>query len=208
MDSGIKVATFDIFNKFRDFIPWVSLEAFEVGGDTGYIVNIYGDRLVVQQGGTVNYDAWIKSVSKWWGILETGAKTTIEFLLLSLLDISAQNIWIRFAETDSDPPSETDEHFGWKIIDADLYASNADGTTQKITDTGVNLVAGDQKTRLRVVVNPGVDIKFYVNDVLKVTHTDNLPNEPKLYFHTHVRVTTAAYSAVHLGRILMEREYA
>ena len=207
-DSGIKVAAFDIFDKFRDFIPWVSLDAFEVGGDVGYVVNIYGDRLVVQQGGTADYDAWIKSAAKWYSVFEAGTKTTIEFFLLALLDISAQNIWIRFAFTDSDPPSETDEHFGWKIIGADLYASNADGTTQKITDTGVNLVAGDQRTRLRVVVNPGVDIKFYVNDVLKVTHTENLPDEPRLYFHTHVRVTTADYRAVHLGRILVEKEYA
>lgn len=208
MDSGIKVATFDIFNKFRDFIPWVSLEAFETGGDTGYIVNIYGDRLVVQQGGTVNYDAWIKSAAKWYSVLEAGTKTTIEFFLLALLDVSAQNIWIRFSESVEDPPSETVKHFGWKIIGADLYASNADGTTQKITDTGVNLVAGDQRTRLRIVVNPGVDIKFYVNDVLKVTHTDNLPDETRFYFHAHVRVTTTDYRAVHLGRILVEKEYA
>ncbi|MBA7574469.1 hypothetical protein ES708_16275 [subsurface metagenome] len=207
-DSGIKVAAFDIFNKFRDFIPWVSLDTFEVGGDTGYTVTIYGDRLVVLQGGTANYDAWIKSASKWWGILETGTKTTIEIFLLSLLDVSAQNIWIRFAFTDLDPPSETDEHFGWKIIGADLYASNADGTTQKITDTGVNLAAGDQRTRLRIVVNPGVDIKFYVNDVLKVTHTDNLPAETKLYFHIQVRTTTTGYRSVNLGRVLVEKEYA
>ncbi len=208
MSLLIKVAAFDIFDKFRGFIPWVSLDTFDIGGDDGFVVNIYGDRLVVQQGGTIDYDAWIKSKSKWWGVLETGAKTTIEFFLFSLLGISAQNIWIRFAETAADPPSETDEHFGWKIIGADLYASNADGTTQKITDTGVNVVAGDQRTRLRVVVDLGVDIKFYVNDVLKVTHTDNLPAETKLYFHTHVRVTTTDYRAVHLGRILVEKEYA
>ncbi|GAI59522.1 unnamed protein product [marine sediment metagenome] len=163
---------------------------------------------MVEPSNQFNFNAWINSKTKWLKVLEPGTKTTIEIFLLSLDSNTAQNIWVRFADTTLDPPSETTKHFGWKIIDADLFASNADGITQKITDTGINLESGPQKTRLRAVVNPGIDIKFYVNDVLKVTHTVNLPDENHYYFHTQVRVTAPTFRTTYLGRILIEKEYA
>ena len=73
-----------------------------------------------------------------------------------------------------DPLIDTEEHGGFKIVGGDIYATNADGTTEKATDTGVNLGQGGNRT-LEV---RGVDankIEFYVDEVLKVTHTENYP---------------------------------
>lgn len=72
----------------------------------------------------------------------------------------------------------TDKHIGF-IADIGgthkLYASNANGTTQTKTDivSGINI---DDINTLRIVMNGSTDIKFYVNGVLKATHTTNLPS--------------------------------
>lgn len=66
------------------------------------------------------------------------------------------------------------DHFGFFVDDADLYASNADGATQTRTLlTGVTLSA---KNVYYIDFTSGSSVKFYVNDVLKATHTTNLPN--------------------------------
>ena len=159
-------------------------------------------------GGTVDYDARITSKSAWYSLFDSGKAVTIEFPITYMYSVTSQNIWLRLAYAYADPPSETAQHIGWKIIGADLYASNADGTTQTITDTTINLGATDQRTRLKMVITPGTDCKFYVNDVLKVTHTTNLPALPAyLNIHFHIRTLEAASKAIHVGRVLTERGY-
>jgi len=55
-----------------------------------------------------------------------------------------------------------------------LHASNADGTTQKITEiTGYTLTS---RIVVRIIVDASTDIKFYVNDILEVTETSNRPS--------------------------------
>ena len=72
------------------------------------------------------------------------------------------------------PPVDTNEHGGFKIINGVVYASNADGVTEKVTNTGVTIPTwGGATFEIRGV--GGNTIKFYVNGVLKATHTENLP---------------------------------
>jgi len=114
-----------------------------------------------------------------------------------------------FIGDDGAPPDETYSHFGFKIIDGSVYASNCDDSIQKITDTGVDLSEEWQWTRLKVVVNPGVDCKFYVDGILKVTHTDNLPIEAGFYLNMGVQVKVGHNLArqMRLGRVLLEKAY-
>jgi len=204
-----EIAPFDILDKFREFIPWVSLDGFTVGGDAGYSISANVAILYVETAGTANYDAWCRNNANWYLELTAGKLITFEFPIVYMNSVADVNVWIRmskFADV-TDPPTETANHFGWKIVGVDLYASNADGTTQTITDTGVNLAGGSQRTRLKIVLNPGTDCKFYVNDVLKVTHTANLPTEPNLVFHEHIRTLAAAGKALSIGRFILEKEY-
>ena len=69
----------------------------------------------------------------------------------------------------------TDRHIAFMIDDGTLYASNADGTTQTTTDisSGITLT---NRNAYRIEWDNGTDIKFYVNDSLKATHTTNLPS--------------------------------
>ncbi|MCK4723738.1 MAG: hypothetical protein KAT75_10555, partial [Dehalococcoidia bacterium] len=92
------------------------------------------------------------------------------------------------------------------IVNGDLYASNGDNTTQKITDTGVNISSGSQHTVLRVVVTQGTNVKFYVDGVLKVTHTDNLPAAGQYRLNAGMTTNEAANKYMRIGRVAYERD--
>ncbi len=210
-DASAHHAKTDIFDKFREFIPWVSLDGFTVGGDAGYSVLPEGATVELKTAdGTADFDAFLYAPYAWNKLLDAGKIITVEFVINYLKKNTAQNIWLRLGEGYADPPSETEHHFGWKIVDGDLYAyaSNADGTTQEITDTTVDLASGMQRTRLKMVFNPGTDCKFYVNDVLKVTHTLNLPTREYYRLHFHLKMTGTIYRSIKLGRVLIEKEHA
>lgn len=69
----------------------------------------------------------------------------------------------------------TRRHIGFWIEDGVLYATNANGTTQSATDISSGLTLSDWN-KFRVVLDPGTSVKFYVGDVLKATHTTNVPS--------------------------------
>ena len=66
------------------------------------------------------------------------------------------------------------DHFGFVTDDGTLYASSANGSTQERTEiTGITI---SNLNSYRAVFTPGSNVKFYVNDVLKATHTTYIPN--------------------------------
>lgn len=207
--NGVEqVAKFDIFDKFREFLPWVSLEGFNVGGDAGYTVAAEGSLLYLATAATTDSDAWADTAAVYYNLIDAGKLIIWEIIISTMAWPTLQNIWIRFAETIADPPLETNRHFGWKIIGSDLYASNANNVTQTITDTLVDIAAASQRTRLKIVLNPGTDCKYYVNDVLKATHDTNLPVAINYYFHIHIRTLTDQARNIEVGRYLLEKEHA
>lgn len=82
-------------------------------------------------------------------------------------------------------PVDTEHHVGFKIIDGNIFATNANGATETATDTGVD-VSQYATYRLVVMVDAGVSAKFYVNGVLKATHTTNLPDVWDHYILHHI----------------------
>lgn len=199
-------AAFDIFDKFREFIPWTTKDFLTEGGDAGYVVSATGPSVRLTAADTTDYDCYCYSTTYWPHIADASKVTEIEFIFGWANSIKEVTHWIRMASATSDPPSETVHHFGWKIIDGNVYASCGDGA-QTITDTGVDLVSGLQRTRLRVALNMGTDCKFYVNDVLEVTHDTNLPTVNNYYIHFHVRTTENISKTLGIDRLLIEKEY-
>lgn len=67
------------------------------------------------------------------------------------------------------------KRFGWRTnSDTELYASNGDGSTAK--ETKLDTTFGSDVTReLTAKMNSGTNILYYVDGVLKATHTENLP---------------------------------
>jgi len=187
-------------------IPWISLDAFTTAGDTGYSVGIAMSRLRLATGAAADYDALAYSNDSWVNLVESDRQVVWEIVLDYLSYVTAQRIWLRFESSVADPPSETVSHFGWRIDDGAVYASNADGTTQQLTDTGVALATGVQRTRLKVILTPGSKCEFYINDILKATHTANLPTAGHYYLHFQIRTLEAVAKAVDIGLMSVEKE--
>jgi hypothetical protein len=78
--------------------------------------------------------------------------------------------------SESLPPSNTCRHAGFEIVNGQIYASNADGTNRNVTDTGVNISTAWYTAKLRMI-GTGSGIEFYVNWVLKATHTTYLSTQ-------------------------------
>ena len=72
-------------------------------------------------------------------------------------------------------------HLGFFIEDGTLWASNADGTTQTATDISAGITVTNKHTYR--VIRDTSEIRFYVDNVLKATHSTNLPtsNSHKLF---------------------------
>lgn len=69
----------------------------------------------------------------------------------------------------------TAKHIGFIIDSALEQASNANGTTQTVTDIAASIVVTVNNT-VRAVMNGSTNCKFYVNKTLAATHTTNLPS--------------------------------
>lgn len=71
---------------------------------------------------------------------------------------------------------QTNEHIGFKFVLGNntitTYATNANGTTQTTTDLSVS----DSDPHVYTVRYDGTEAKFYIDGVLKATHTTNLPS--------------------------------
>lgn len=72
---------------------------------------------------------------------------------------------------------ETKQHVGFKFVLGNntitTYATNADGSTQTSTDLSVS----DSNPHLYGLTYDATSIRFYVDGILKATHTTNLPTK-------------------------------
>jgi hypothetical protein len=87
---------------------------------------------------------------------------------------SAQYIHIVSGYAPYDSSANTAHHIGFKLIDANLYGTVANGTTES-TLLLETLTAATYR-RLECILTPGVECRFYVNGVDKGAITTNLPN--------------------------------
>ena len=75
-------------------------------------------------------------------------------------------------------PTDTEKHIGWKFDGTTIYASNGNGTNGTQTDTGITLAT--VKRNLTIIIENASSIKYYVDGVLKATHTTNIPASSNL----------------------------
>jgi hypothetical protein len=93
------------------------------------------------------------------------------------------------------PPSDTFYCVGWKIINGEIYAHTADGTTAKDTDTGISMASIWTTKELFTVCDTDGVVKFYVDGVLKATHSgaaDYVPAHFNGRFSFNIKNTAAA----------------
>lgn len=193
--------------RYLDWFCWTSIDGFVTTTDGAGVAEPHGTRLRLGADAVTGHKAYIRTDNRWGALMEADHKVSLEWMIHHLAADTNQTILLHVTLEATHPPSETNKHAGFKIVNGDLYASNADGATQKITDTGVNLSAGYQFTCVRVDVDPGVNCKFYVNGTLKVTHTDNIPQYGDYYFNSGIVANADLVREICLGRFLLEREY-
>lgn len=125
---------------------------------------------------------------------------------IKLADADKQDWFIGLAITDTDIIGGVAERIGFECPDAtaDIDAVTEAGSTQTTTDTGVNL-ADDTFVELGFDVLGTGQVKFYVNGMLKATHTTNITTDiltPSLF----VANSDAALDTMTIDYILAARD--
>lgn len=111
--------------------------------------------------------------------------TRVQEAFGSLVQPSTHEVFIFLVDESATlPPTLISKHIGWKIIDGNLWATNADGTTETATDTGIDITSNWQTLDLLLEFNSS-EMKFFVNGILKATHTTNFPTgvNHRIYYH-------------------------
>jgi len=127
--------------------------------------------------------------------------------LLNINAVSYQTTMLHFTADSASPPSETARHIGFKIWNENLYVTSSDGVSTESTDTLIDIIGGTQYTRFRIEFDPGVSAKFYVDDVLKATHSTYIPGPGLLMLNMGIKTGAGVNRRIDIGRFFVEREY-
>jgi hypothetical protein len=137
------------------------------------------------------------------GTMLDGWDVDYEFVVVTELSYNTEQdaFWgfAPFAAVPADATA-TDEHMGFYVQDGTLYASNGSGSAQTKTQiTGITIT---DVNAYRFIFDNGTNIKFYVNEVLKATHTTNLPSGaggPKLWFGIECQEAPTSYRTLYIN---------
>jgi hypothetical protein len=199
--------SFDPFDQFLDIVHWSSLDAFTATG-TG-AATAQGALLLLQTAsGIAGSQHYVYEIEQHIKLLETGKLVTVEWQIADFQPGlgGGGEIHLYMQESNSTPPT-TGNHFGFYTSGDTIYASNADGTTQKATTMGANITTGEQRTRLKAVVNPGTNVKYYLNGTLVVTHTTELPTAGNYRLTVGVKTGNTTQRDLYVNRVLIKKDY-
>lgn len=199
--------TFDLLAQFIDLVSWNSVDGYTQSG-TGVATAQGGFLYIGTASGLAGSQHYIYGTGKYTNLLETGKLVTVEWQIANISPgLGGGGEYHFYMENGSTVPPGIVDHFGFYTSGDVFFASNADATTQKTTTTGVALTSGDQRTKLKIVVNPGTDIKFYINNVLVMTHTVNLPALGSYRFVMGLKTGNTTARDISLNRVIVQKEY-
>ena len=182
------------------------------GGDTGYGISFNTRSATMQTPNVLNSVCWLYAST---GSGDARFKWTRNPKVTWMLAIDPSQFYRTYQEfrcrLGRDSASDTETHMGFKLVANDtevrVYASNANGSAQTQTDTGVTL-SGSQRVRLKAVRLAG-EIRFYVDEVLKATHNTNLPTvDTYMYLYHHLKATEAQYKKMSLVQVLAREAWS
>jgi hypothetical protein len=96
--------------------------------------------------------------------------------------------------TNPTAPTATEKHIAFKILDGAVYATNANGTSQKITDTGISVA--NARDKLWYIRATTTSIEFYIDRTLVVTHTQYIPQSFDAKMTIYIKTTAGANKSV------------
>ena len=131
------------------------------------------------------------------------------FFQFCISAMAADGLWAKLFAGGSGAMIDTAHQYGFKFIREagaiKCYALNADGTTAKTTDITGGMSFTIIGRRLEAVFTPGVDVKYYIDGVLKATHTQNLPTRTDPPFNWIIMVKNpgvASNCQIYLAQIV------
>ena len=192
---------------FFDLIHWNSIDGFTQVKDGAGVITVLDAEVQLDSGIVTNNDTDLMSTGFYRGLVVAGKVLTIEFIVNYLSAITANKVWLYFCYPTGNPPYDEDDSVGFKIVNGEVFANNGDNIDKTQTTTGITLSAGNQNTRLKFVFTPGTNCKFYVNDVLKVTHTTRLTTKDQMRIYLGIQTTAEAAKTASFGRILIKKAY-
>ncbi len=182
---------------FHDFLSVDGFLPLTTG--TGSVSNSLWN-LLLQTGATINSTAlWYLTLSLWNGA-EAYCKCYIPFNITSLTDIL---VWAGFIENHA--PGDTANHIAWKVVNARIYCSAANGVTQTIVDTGIDMAPHYVKN-FWMDIDCQTSAKFYIEDALVATITTNLPTVNWLEWSYYLKNTAAADKISTMKELLYRRK--
>jgi hypothetical protein len=168
--------------------PWIAgTTGVGVGSNTFYMNIIYSitgavinDSCYVYSANSVQLDS--TPVYKRWRFYTT-------YQWGGITDITS---WVGWNQTPI-VPTDIGKHISFKMINGTLYASNANGATQTIVTTGVTISPGVNYNLY--IEYDGTSVRFYVNGILKVTNSTNIPTNELFYISYYIQTTATSSCA-------------
>jgi hypothetical protein len=206
-DLGLPASPSGVEDKFTEIISWTVLGGFNLSSPTPPVAQC--PLLSVGSGATSGNTSYMVSKNSYQNFLVAGKVITVEWMLFYVASVTACNDYIYMTAIWNHTPAtaETSQHFGFRIVDGLVYATNAE-SSETAESTGVTLSTGAQFTRLKAVFTVGTDIKYYVDGVLKNTITTNLPStNNSQYIYYAIKTTAAGAKNNFWGRFQITRTY-
>lgn len=158
-----------------------------------------GSRIQYATDGTLNASAYSYRGTPGGNNPAGGMKNIAGHALLSFggITVGDGNQYFRFFSDNGDPTIGTANQVGYKMVKVagvvTTYATSGNGTTEQTTSlSGLSLGGGNDNTF--AIVQSANDVKFYVNGVLKATHSTSIPSSTALrnfFFLIYTKATSA-----------------
>lgn len=145
-------------------------------------------------------DAFTKLTVEWWAQMDTDTVAEGDFgmgLCSGTTDL-----------VDHDGAADDAVMFSFDAGAANFYGHTSDGTGgANHTETAIAGVTLTDMNNFRIVFEPGVDAKFYVNGVLGATITTNLPNGGGVHFGCGLGDNSAGTGSVKMSSLQGSLEF-
>jgi len=184
---------------FRDYIHFPCLDGFVTTIDGAGTIEACGNLLLMTTGNVTNNDVVISHNYNY----HIKPKTSVEhciYLSQSITNVDAYLITCHQKLT-APPVVADNDYWGFKISNGSIFAINCDDGSETSTDTGIDRAAATNYiTTMKTFIDYS-NIKFYVNGILKATHTTNIPSMGVAYPHLILRTKDDVAKIYRFGRI-------
>ena len=189
------------FSRERYSLSIESLDGWDISA--GVTLNL--GEISIQTSNTINT---VRTALTRAGPLAKWTKDLIFQVAFQLSATTSQLFYIVAGSIIENDPE--DQNVGFKVSNGTLYAlhSKSNGSTKTEYTTGITGITLTAVNIYRVEFDVGVEIRFYVNDVLKATHNTNLPSSSYTgggICDIYLKNTAAANKLVNVRQVYFEQ---